>query len=716
MKRCVAILVVLWSTAARADSFEEYADTRPAEATNLVERSCDLALALRGAVVTGELRQRIANTGPLPLAAAIELAIPAGAVITGLATQDGAALAVPAGFRSDQVTPQDVLGADPALLTMIGPEAYRLTLQPIERGRDVTVTTRWTAVAEVADGGLRVELPGRAATGLGECHGTLKVSPGPGTTVAAIRLDGREVRARDNLVFGLAAQPLAIEVDLAFAAKRDPVVWTQSESVGDGWQATLATVIAPPARATAIGAHRALFVIDGSRSMELVGKPNVIRVMRAIAAALPSETELEAIVYDRVSARVLGGWQTQTPETVAALEHAITAHPAGNGSDLAGAFALAHTLVADGARSQTIVVVITDGVLGSQVADTALVDALAATTSTVDVHAVVIDPAKTRSPNVAALQRPVSLYGGSLVEVAAADLDHALVGIEGWLRPAWLDVALAGIAIPTQLRAGSGGTYAVLAHDGKLVLTGNGLHVAARPAPTAPIAALVLAGAPRGDLSEPTRLRAEHEHPYATHARAFAVLTANGKVAADRHAMVKGGGPYTRLVALDDVAALVATSPAPPIVASAISKDTLERLFRDQLQPKAFACYQRALGLQPDLVGTAHFDFTIGRGEVTSVSLVGLGNAAFDACLLDAAYALTPPPPDFAINTDDESIATYPLTFNKRDDHPIIVLGDADSSSPLDIDAIEGGVPGKRRPIKVDATTPLGNMRPPKGP
>ena len=49
--------------------------------------------------------------------------------------------------------------------------------------------------------------------------------------------------------------------------------------------------------------------------------------------------------------------------------------------------------------------------------------------------------------------------------------------------------------------------------------------------------------------------------------------------------------------------------------------------------------------------------------------------------------------PDFTINADDQTLAHYPLTFNLADSKPTIVLGDADSTSPLDIDAIEGGVP-----------------------
>jgi hypothetical protein len=57
----------------------------------------------------------------------------------------------------------------------------------------------------------------------------------------------------------------------------------------------------------------------------------------------------------------------------------------------------------------------------------------------------------------------------------------------------------------------------------------------------------------------------------------------------------------------------------------------------------------------------------------------------------------------------------YPLSFSVREQKAFIIAGDADSSSPLDIDAIEGGLPmtAKRGRIKaVDSSTPLGNLRP----
>jgi hypothetical protein len=222
------------------------------------------------------------------------------------------------------------------------------------------------------------------------------------------------------------------------------------------------------------------------------------------------------------------------------------------------------------------------------------------------------------------------------------------------------------------------------------------------------------------DLVRPTFDKARAAHPVADSRFAFAILTSTGKVAKSRKQMVAGGGRYERVIALADPSSGTAgmSGTKPPSTArsaSAISAPTLERLFRDQLQPKAFACYQRALGKTANLAGTATFSFTMGRGEVTEVRLAGLGDAQFDACLVDAAYQLAPPLPDFSINIDDQTIANYPLTFSRRpDQQATIVLGDADPSSPIDIDAVRGGVP--RRPTKADTHTPLGRMRPGNSP
>jgi len=734
--KLVAGLILASAALAHADvSLDEYGDGgAPHPARQLLSAGCDVDVELRGAVATVELRERIVNPGPAALAARYELELPRGAVLVGAAIRHGGAaepaLAVPAQFSTTVVDSAAVLGPDPLIVQAVptgGAPRYRALIQPIAPDRETSLILRYATVAELRGGAVHLVLPDRpAAAGLAACHGALRVTPGPGARVRDIRIAGTPAGPRPTASFTLAAAPVAIDVELELAGT-EPVVWTQTERLGAGWNATLVTVIAPALRAPA-AAGRALFVIDGSRSMELVGKARVAQVMHAVGAALPSGTTVDAIVYDRTATRVLGEFRPPTADNLAALEAGLRGHAPGNGSDLAAAFALAHTAL-DGAHGPAMVIVISDGVLGD-VDGGALSQALDGKSSSLDVHAILLDPAHTRSPDAEAIQGPINRYGGTLVEIGGDELDDALAGVGDWLRPAALELSLGPVAIPDQVRAGSGFTRTFLHREPApvLTLTGHGeagFRVAARPGPAAPIAQLALAQAsaerftPRPEPSDAdlaaaraARAAARAQHPAADDDHAFAVLAQAGKVAASRRAMIRGGGPYQRVVEVADPplpqAPAIPTPSGPP--PSAIAKLTLERLFRDQLAPRAYACYQRALGRSPTLVGTAYFELHIGRGEVSQVTVSPLGDAALDACLLDAAYALQPPLPDFTINADDQTLARYPLSFSVRDDRPIIMPGDADSSSPLDIDAIQGGVPERRRPVRVDAATPLGGL------
>ena len=283
--------------------------------------------------------------------------------------------------------------------------------------------------------------------------------------------------------------------------------------------------------------------------------------------------------------------------------------------------------------------------------------------------------------------------------------------------------------MPSELRTGSGVTVVAIDPGPArgLVLSGHGeapIRIAARPGPSVAVAALALpltndaSFSPDGEASSnaaEARRVAIAKHPGVDAEHSLVVLASSGRIAKSRHDMVAGGGRYVRVAdiadpAFDDVAP---NGPAALPTATAIDRSTLERLFRDQLQPRAFACYQRALGRAPTLAGTVYYDFELGRGEVTQVTVTGVGDPTFLACLVDAGYQLAPPLPDFAVNADDQTIARYPLTFNTREQRPVIVLGDADSSSPLDIDAIKAGVPTIKHPhLKVDTSTPLGGLKP----
>ena len=716
------------------------AETTLDQTDKLFEAACDIDVDLRGAVAQVEVRQRLANPGPAE-AASYEFDLPRDAVITGLTVRgDGApetALPISGAFSSVDAAERPVLGPDPALLVRQPPgesSQYLLRLQPIAQDHEVVVATRFTVIAGVVAGAVRLTLPGRSRAGkLTACRGTVRAAAGPGTTLAGIRI-GKAVSSRSTATFVLDDKDLAIDAMLAFTG-RDPVLWTQTQPLADGWSASVVTVAAPALRATAWQPRRALFVIDGSRSMDLIGKPLVDNVIGTIASALPTGIELEAIVYDRTAKRVFDGWRKDTPATIAELQAAVQKHIPTNGSSLVGALQLAHTAITDGSRAQTMVIVVTDGVLG-EVSGADLVAALGATTSTVDVHAIVIDPARTTAPDTTVLRTPVILLGGSFVELSADDYADALQRVDEWLRPSWQDVDLGSLVSVDTLPSGGGFTRAIVHRttDPKLTLVGRGespFKITARPGPSVPgISELAVAALPPdpeayfadadvGDASivRATRLykRILAAHPYVREGLALAVLTTQGKVAKNRIAMVKGGGPYERITAVDDPSTLGGASAVAPSTVgkpsakpNAIAKITLERLFRDQLQPKAFACYQRGLVANPRLAGTILFELRLGRGEVTQVGITGTTNQAFEDCLRDAAFAMSIPLPDFTVNADDQTLAHYPLTFQVAEAKPVIVLGDADSSSPLDIGAIQGGVP--------NAKTPLGDLRPSKIP
>lgn len=712
-----AILVTAQAALAETTLLEYGAKVPPVPATRITETSCELEVHLRGAVATGELRQRIANesTG---LAASYELDLPAGATITGFSAAGVQAVAVPGAFHSVGVDERPMFGADPAVL-VARPEGassqYAIRVQPIARGIDLT--TRFTALAEVRAGALRIVLPGRTGPGLTACRATVRAAGGPGASIGSIAVDGASAKGA-SASFVIGTRPVTIDAVLAFSGSQ-PVAWTQSEPLAGGLTATALTVVAPRVRGALQPTRRALFVIDGSRSMELVGRPRVTEVLRAIAGALPANTPLEAIAFDRSAARAFGAWRPSSPDTVAAIERFLATRTATNGTDLANAFEVAHAALEDGGRDATLVVVISDGVLG----DTngrKLVSALAGKTSTIDVLGVVLDPARTRSPGADALRSPVLAYGGAFVEIDADHLDAAIDVVDGWLRPSWLAVtAAAGVHVPDTIRAGGGFTQLIV-HRGspaKFVLTATGaskLRLVPRALPAAPVATLALAEPALAADVDAIRVAALGGHPYVHAQLALAVLTTDGKVARSRTEMVKGGGPYERIIAIADPDEGPPSSAPPPTQATAIERETLERLFREQLQPKAYACYQRAIAAQPKLAGTVHFTFHLGRGEISEVTLVGIGDPQLDACLTEAAYALTVPFPDFTVNADDQTIARYPLSFHIAERKPIIILGDADSSSPIDIDGTPGELPeSARRKVRVNSTTPLGNLKPP---
>ncbi len=691
-----ALLCLLMPLTAEATSFEEYgAGVQPRAAEQLTEASCDVTVDLRGVVASVELTQRIANAKGKELASLHRFTLPKGAAVTSFSVKADKAVPVAATFRSELVESAGVLGADPAVLRKVGDDEYEILAQPF--AGELVLTTKYAMLAVTRSSTLRVVLPGRvAAAKLATCKGVIRATPGPSTAVTAFRVDNAIVGNRASAGFSLGVKDVAIDVELAISGNA-PVVWQQAQALSDGTTATLVTVLGPLVRAAA--ARKVVLLIDVSRSMDLVGRPNVVKVVKALLGALPAGSEIEAILFDRTATRVFNALRPANGENLAAIEAALAKRGAVNGSDLVGAFVMAKSVIAS-ERGQPMIVAITDGVTG-ELADGTLTKALGTTASAVDVHAIVLDPARTKSPGASVLRSPVNAYGGAYVEVHTDELDDALTAIDDWLRPSWLELALGDHAILTELRSGAGFTTLLVGKPSALTLKGHAIAAFTSPARPGPVA-------PVGVFAQ----------PIVTDDKALAVLATQGRIAKNRIAMINGGGRYDRSIAVSDPPhSAPLPSSAAPISASAIARITLERMFRDQLQPKAYVCYQRGIQRNNKLAAQVRYKLRMGRGEVSDVELTQKsGDPEFDKCLVDAAYVMTPPLPDFSVNSDDQTVANYPLSFAQRQDQPVIVPGDADSESPIDIDAIEGGVPGARKPVKPDTKTPLGGMKPPKSP
>lgn len=735
MRHVLAVLAVTTGVA-RADSgWSEFGVAEPLRpATQLVESACDMAVELRGAIAEVTVQQKLTNPGPATLGAVTELELPAGAQLIGVTAQRGrgkvqSAIAVPATATVQHVAVGAALGSDPVLVTSEpsddGRARFRVVVQPLEAEQELTIGTRWTAIAELRDGAIRLTLPARH--GDSPCHGIVHVAPGAGTTVERIRVGHAEAGTRATATFDHGTSDTELTAVLAFK-KQAPVIWNQTQTLGDGWSAQAITIATPAVRS--VSARRALLLVDGSRSMELVGRHNVKRLVHELGTALPSGAEVEAIVFDRTPSRVLGAWKRASADTVAAIEQVIANRPAGNGTDPIAALSLARQVIGD-ARTQTLVLWIGDGVIGD-VTPKALIDALAGDTKTIDVHAISLAPGRMGAPAGDVLRAVVGHYGGSYVQVPTAQLDAAIAQLDQWLRPAWLDLSLGmtlgteDIAIPDQLRAGSGVvSFAIVQKPQKPALTGHAdvpFKAVAGAATTGPLAQLALANFTLDGSASTAAARLRLRHPAVDDERNFLVLASGGAAATHRRAMIEAGGPIVRLVDLDDPVFNTRVTPgvAVQLGGSALDRQLIQLLLRTHLQPAAFACYQRALATNAKLAGTARFTLEIGRGELTRGQVTGVGDATFDACLLDAAYKVTPPLPNPDYNIDDRTIVNYPLTFSIREEKPYVVPGDADSSSPLDIDAIQGGPPtptGRRPTVKAgDTSTPLGGLRPTKSP
>jgi len=169
-----ALLAVSTVTAHAETSFDEYSETVPRRPTQqLVEAACDLDIQVRG-------RSRRSSTPPdrqpRTRRARVELPLricPAARTLTGF-SRCARVRAPSRRSRSPERSPRSdaearpVFGIDPAFVRGAAARlavAVRLRLQPLTEEREVTITLRYSALAENRAGALRLVIPGRPNTG-----------------------------------------------------------------------------------------------------------------------------------------------------------------------------------------------------------------------------------------------------------------------------------------------------------------------------------------------------------------------------------------------------------------------------------------------------------------------------------------------------------------------------------------------------------------------
>src|SRR5262249_32136679 len=158
--------VLLVPALTQAATLVEYSGSEaPRPSQDVVEAACDMDVKITAGVASVETRQRFSNRGLVATAAAYEMDLPAGARGVGLALRGDSnetGIAVSATSGTELVTDPEVLGADGAAVQLVGDSHYRITLQPIEPGREVVLSTTYIVTTTVRNGALRVDLPGRA--------------------------------------------------------------------------------------------------------------------------------------------------------------------------------------------------------------------------------------------------------------------------------------------------------------------------------------------------------------------------------------------------------------------------------------------------------------------------------------------------------------------------------------------------------------------------
>lgn len=597
---------------------------------------------------------------------------------------------------------------------------YELRVFPIPAQKSSKVLIRWRSPVSLVAGRYSVRIPGR-----GEAPALARSEIQLRTTMATSELYGGDgVLARDaarNKRYPFFEPP---EGDLVIQAKArvshsrahaEVALYRLSANAG---VAALRVVLPDAAQGVVPRFHRALVIVDVSRSVGTEGRAAASKFVDSLLAEMGTGTQVEAILFHRSATQVLGELQAGSSAVRGQIVRAIRSASDKNGSDLKGALALGRKVLehdrkdSSGARRHdTLIAIVGDGLLPTTLKAEQAIESLGnklvgesriLSAILVPPHAPL--PALGNHPlsalayrgqgRVAALHYAKATQQGKalLSELAQPQpLDTLEVELD---RGHWVGADLMGAAAPgssvTALGYYEGGTprrVTVLANQ-----AGKRLRLVAQKLSRAEakrLAQMALANTspdsfPGSDQAPENRLdfvRAAASLGVITEVSAGIAIDKGDGFANDRLKLATrwGGQYYRRLPPPAERGAKRHHFQPFEIAAMAGQQDSrgrtgvldraiITRRVRTHAIPLARGCYDKLLRRDHRAQGSLILRIEIGRGEVhhAAVHQLSLALEPIRDCITDAIYAMPIPRVRQGSDPEHVNVVNYPLRLRLR--------------------------------------------------
>nr|MBP9089244.1 hypothetical protein [Kofleriaceae bacterium] len=320
-------------------------------------------ISIRGLIATGVTHITFDNAHAAAPAASHRFNLPRDARVTAFKVGVGAPnapLRITEEFEmadgSQAIRPGQKLRPDIAVLDAVHADTtwstIGLSLAAQPRGASVTVEIVWQAPVTMRDHELRLTLPPGTTPGFRPPVTIHTDSAALDAAVIATTFGGETVESARARFAATAASQATQELELAIALRfrddkphvvhhRQPAGGCMAHSVNVVWPTpnevhAMAVAVTTP--------RRMLLVVDGSKSMDAIGRAPVLtlvdHVMTQLAAIAPT-AQVQALVFDRNAAWVLPAWSSNNRATQHVLLNALRSRVANNGSDPSAAAALA---------------------------------------------------------------------------------------------------------------------------------------------------------------------------------------------------------------------------------------------------------------------------------------------------------------------------------------------------------------------------------------